>query len=57
MGLQLDPDLVPKLKLGLHCAQIVLALAGWCMSIAVFFGKDAKIVGNNGWTFGVVRSL
>ncbi|KAK2595174.1 hypothetical protein QQS21_007134 [Conoideocrella luteorostrata] len=53
MGLEIDPDLVPKIKLGLHCAQILLALVGWCLSIAVFTGKDAKVVGNNGWTFGV----
>lgn len=54
MGLEFDPDLVPRIKLGLHCAQILLALVGWCMGIAVFTGKDAKVVGNNGWTFGVV---
>ncbi|KJK93439.1 hypothetical protein H633G_02640 [Metarhizium anisopliae BRIP 53284] len=53
MGLEFDPDLVPRIKLGLHCAQILLALVGWCMGIAVFTGKDAKVVGNNGWTFGV----
>ncbi|GAO16861.1 hypothetical protein UVI_02011820 [Ustilaginoidea virens] len=53
MGLEFDPDLVPRIKLGLHCAQIVLALVAWCMAIAVFSGKDAKIVGNNGWAFGV----
>lgn len=53
MGLELDPDLVPKLKLGLHSAQILVALVGSCMGIAVFVGKDAKVVGNNGWTFGV----
>ncbi|KAF5131006.1 uncharacterized protein G6M90_00g062450 [Metarhizium brunneum] len=53
MGLEFDPDLVPRVKLGLHCAQILLALVGWCMGIAVFTGKDAKVVGNNGWTFGV----
>lgn len=54
MGLEFDPDLVPKVKLGLHCAQILLALISWCMGIAVFVGEDAKVTGNNGWTFGVV---
>lgn len=53
MGLEFDPDLVPKVKLGLHCAQILLALISWCMGIAVFVGEDAKVTGNNGWTFGV----
>ncbi|CCE28533.1 hypothetical protein E4U22_006099 [Claviceps purpurea] len=53
MGLEFDPDLVPKAKMGLHCAQILLAIVAWCMEIAVFVGEDAKVVGNNGWTFGV----
>ncbi|KAG6033164.1 hypothetical protein E4U41_006979 [Claviceps citrina] len=53
MGLEFDPDLVPKAKLGLHCAQILLAVIAWCMELAVFAGKDAKVVGNNGWAFGV----
>lgn len=57
MGLEFDPDLVPKAKMGLHCAQILLAIVAWCMEIAVFVGEDAKVVGNNGWTFGVVRRM
>lgn len=55
MGLiDLDPDLLPKLKLGLHIGQIVLAFVLWCMEIAVFRAKKAQITGLNGWTFGVV---
>lgn len=50
-----DPDYVPGVKLGLHSLQIVLSFAAWCLEIAVFVGKDAKIVGNNAWTFSVVR--
>lgn len=54
MGLiEIDPDLLPKLKLGLHCGQIVLSFVLWCMEIAVFRGEKAKITGLNGWTFGV----
>ncbi|KEY73307.1 hypothetical protein S7711_01426 [Stachybotrys chartarum IBT 7711] len=48
-----NPDLVPKVKLGVHALQIVLSFVVWCMEIAVFRAEDARIVGNNGWTFGV----
>ncbi|ODA79860.1 hypothetical protein RJ55_05457 [Drechmeria coniospora] len=48
-----DPAYVPGLKLGLHASQIVLAFTAWCLEIAVFVAKDAKIVGNNAWTFSV----
>ncbi|PHH83300.1 hypothetical protein CDD82_2270 [Ophiocordyceps australis] len=51
--LEWDPAYVPSLKLGLHCAQIVLSFTVWCLEIAVFVAKDAKIVGNNAWTFSV----
>lgn len=57
MGIDIDPDLVPPVKLGLHCGQVALSLVVWCLEIAVFTGKDAKVVGNNGWTFGVVGTL
>ncbi|KAG5993967.1 hypothetical protein E4U54_003223 [Claviceps lovelessii] len=53
MALDLDPDLVPKAKLGLHCAQILLAFVAWCLELAVFAGENAKVVGNNAWTFSV----
>ncbi|KAG5981641.1 hypothetical protein E4U55_002726 [Claviceps digitariae] len=56
MALDFDPDLVPKAKLGLHCAQILLAFIAWCMEIAVFVGENAKVVRNNGWTFAVSSS-
>ena len=51
---EFNPELVPNVKLGVHAVQVVVGLVIWCLEIAVFTGKDAKIVGNNGWTFGVV---
>ena len=51
-----DPNYVPPVKLGLHCAQILLSFVLWCLELAVFNGKGSKIVGTNGWTFGVVSS-
>lgn len=50
-----DPNYVPPVKLGLHCAQVLLSFVAWCLELAVFAGEDAKITGRNGWTFGVVR--
>ena len=55
--IDLDPDTLPKLKLGLHVAQIVFTFVAWCLEIAVFTNKDAKITGRNGWTFGVVSLI
>jgi hypothetical protein len=54
VSLEWDPHYVPNVKLGLHCAQIVFSFVLWCLAIAVFRGEDARIVGLNGWTFGVV---
>lgn len=54
--IEFDPDRVPPVKLGLHIAQIALAFVLWVLELAVFTGKDAKIVGNNGWTFAVVST-
>lgn len=51
---EFNPDLVPKLKLGVHAVQIVLGLVIWCLEISVFTGSTARITGNNGWVFGVV---
>jgi hypothetical protein len=56
VSLEWDPNYVPPVKLGLHIAQIVASFVLWCIAIAVFRGEDAKIVGNNGWTFGVVSN-
>lgn len=50
-----DPDNVPLAKLILHCSQILLAFVAWCLEIAVFNDSKASIVGDNGWTFAVVR--
>lgn len=57
MKLEWDPDYVPGVKLGLHTAQIVLSFVLWCLEIAVFRADDAEIVGQNGWTFGVVGRI
>jgi hypothetical protein len=48
-----NPDLTPKVKLGLHAAQVLLVFVIWCLELAVFNGEDAEIRGLNGWTFGV----
>jgi hypothetical protein len=50
---EIDPNLLPKLKLGLHSAQIAVSFVIWCLEIAVFTARDAKVTGNNGWTFAV----
>ncbi len=54
--IELDPDRVPLFKLILHSLQIVIGFVFWVLEIAVFTGKDAKVVGNNGWAFGVVSN-
>lgn len=51
---EFNPDLVPNVKLGVHCVQIVVGIVIWCLEIAVFTGSRSQITGNNGWTFGVV---
>lgn len=53
-NLDFNPELVPRVKLGLHVTQFVLSFVIWALEIAVFRADNAKIVGNNGWTFGVV---
>lgn len=52
-SLEWNPDLVPPLKLGLHGAQILFSFIIFCLEISVFRAKNASIVGDNGWTFGV----
>lgn len=51
---ELDPEIIPNLKLGLHVAQIFLAFVAWCLEIAVFRDPSSFIIGNNGWAFAVV---
>ncbi|SPQ21750.1 a6cd479d-e2f5-4f4e-8e83-652d36405402 [Thermothielavioides terrestris] len=51
--LELDPELIPTLKLVFHSAQILFAFISWCLEIAVFRADGSQIVGNNGWTFAV----
>lgn len=50
---EIDPQLLPNLKLGLHSFQIILGFLAWCLEIAVFRGDTSRIVGLNGWTFAV----
>ncbi|KAF5523741.1 hypothetical protein CGCA056_v004740 [Colletotrichum aenigma] len=52
-NLDFDPEYVPGVKLGLHIFQFILSFVIWGLEIAVFRADNAKIVGNNGWTFGV----
>ncbi|KAK2040484.1 hypothetical protein LZ31DRAFT_474440 [Colletotrichum somersetense] len=52
-NLDINPELIPRIKLGLHSVQFVLSFVIWALEIAVFRADNAKIVGNNGWTFGV----
>jgi len=52
-NLELDPERIPLFKLIFHILQIVFAFVLWCLEIAVFKNSSAKIVGKNGWTFGV----
>ncbi|GKT49178.1 uncharacterized protein ColSpa_09359 [Colletotrichum spaethianum] len=52
-NLDINPELIPGIKLGLHSVQFVLSFVIWALEIAVFRADNAKIVGNNGWTFGV----
>lgn len=54
MRFEIDPDIVPNLKLGLHSFQIIFSLVAWCLQIGVLNAKDAEVTGKNGWTFGVV---
>ncbi|KAI0525313.1 hypothetical protein F5B22DRAFT_333223 [Xylaria bambusicola] len=51
--LNLNPDNVPNIKLGLHAAQVVLALVIFILEIIVFRAEDSKLNGNNGWPFGL----
>lgn len=55
-NLDFDPEYVPGVKLGLHIFQFILSFVIWGLEIAVFRADNAKIVGNNGWTFGVVSN-
>ncbi|KAF5605774.1 chaperone-binding protein [Fusarium subglutinans] len=53
MRFEIDPDIVPNLKLGLHSFQIIISLVAWCLQIGVFNAKDAEVTGRNGWAFAV----
>jgi hypothetical protein len=52
--LNINPDKVPNIKLGLHVAQIILGLTIFILEIIVFRADGSKINGNNGWPFGLV---
>lgn len=51
---EIDPQILPNLKLSIHSFQIILAFLAWCLEIAVFRGDTSRILGTNGWTFAVV---
>ncbi|KAI1429538.1 hypothetical protein F5Y12DRAFT_726772 [Xylaria sp. FL1777] len=51
--LNINPDKVPTIKLGIHGAQVILALTIFILEIIVFKAQDSKINGNNGWPFGL----
>ncbi|RWA13567.1 hypothetical protein EKO27_g1564 [Xylaria grammica] len=51
--LNLNPDKVPNIKLGLHVAQVILAITIFILEIIVFRADKAKINGNNAWPFGL----
>ncbi|KAJ2968642.1 hypothetical protein NUW58_g10180 [Xylaria curta] len=51
--LNINPDRVPNIKAALHAFQAVLAVVIFALGIVVFRDGDAKIVGNNGWPFGL----
>jgi hypothetical protein len=55
-NLELDPEHIPTFKLVFHSLQILFGFVSWALEIAVFRADKSKIVGNNGWTFGVVRA-
>jgi hypothetical protein len=51
---ELDPEIVPNAKLGVHSFQIIFAFVIFCLEIAVFRSDGALIVGNNAWPFALV---
>ncbi|KAF7560981.1 hypothetical protein G7046_g3178 [Stylonectria norvegica] len=53
MLFEFDPDLVPRVKLAIHGAQILFAFVAWCLEIAVMRSKKSEVTGQNGWAFGV----
>ena len=55
MGFEWDAELVPSVKLGLHTVQIIFAFVVFVLEIIVFRDSDARINGQNGWVFGLVR--
>ncbi|KAI0537804.1 hypothetical protein GGR58DRAFT_327770 [Xylaria digitata] len=51
--LNINPDKVPNIKLGLHVAQVILVLTIFILEIILFRADNSKINGNNGWPFGL----
>ncbi|KAK3299408.1 uncharacterized protein B0H64DRAFT_388395 [Chaetomium fimeti] len=51
--LEFDPERIPMFKLIFHSVQILFGFVSWALGIAVFRAEGSRIVGNNGWTFGV----
>ena len=51
---ELAPDLVPKVKLGIHILHTIIAFVIFVLEIVLFRKPKAEITGNNGWTFAMV---
>lgn len=51
--LEFDPERIPMFKLIFHSLQILFGFVSWALGIAVFRADGSRVVGNNGWTFGV----
>ncbi|KAK4143724.1 uncharacterized protein C8A04DRAFT_37148 [Dichotomopilus funicola] len=51
--LEFDAEKIPTYKLIFHGLQILFGFVSWALAIAVFRDDKSRIVGNNGWTFGV----
>jgi len=51
--LEFDPEGIPTFKLVFHSLQVLCGFISWALEIAVFRADGSKVVGNNGWTFGV----
>ncbi|KAI2623199.1 hypothetical protein GGR54DRAFT_596992 [Hypoxylon sp. NC1633] len=51
--LDINPNKVPNIKLGLHLFQIVLGVVIFILEIVLFRAEGSVINGNNGWPFGL----
>ncbi|KAI0969683.1 hypothetical protein F4678DRAFT_463016 [Xylaria arbuscula] len=52
-SLNINPDKIPNIKLGIHIAQVILALTVFILEIVLFRADGSKINGNDAWPFGL----